>query len=129
MQHASVAGAIPADVAGQPAYEVRVSPSRDGGLFGGAALWWDANHGVPLQLAVYAVNDPSPVLDLTATSVSYGPIDPSVFAPPVAAKTENIDLSSHAGDHAANGSGAGAGDCGQPVLHPFRAGRRSTVRR
>jgi hypothetical protein len=108
-QHASVSGAIAGDVAGQPTYEVRVSPSRDGGLFGGAALWWDADHGVPLQIALYAVNNPSPVLDLSATSVSYGPVDPSVFAPPIAAKTENIDLSSHAGDHAANGASSAAG--------------------
>lgn len=108
MQHASVAGATPSVVAGQPAYEVRVAPSRNGGLFGGAALWWDAAHGVPLQVAVYAVNDPSPVLQLGATSISYGPIDPSVFTPPVAAKVQTIDLSSHAGQSSGSGSGSSA---------------------
>ncbi len=118
MQHASVSGAIPGDVAGQPTYEVRVSPSRNGGLFGGAALWWDADHGVPLQIAVYAVNDPSPVLELSATSVSYGPIDASVFTRPVAAKTENIDLSSYQGNQAPNGSSPGSGGSGSVSFTP-----------
>ncbi len=108
MQHASVSGAIPSVVAGQPAYEVRVAPNKDGGLFGGAALWWDAAHGVPLQIAVYAVNDASPVLQLGATNVTYGPIDASVFTPPVAAKVQTIDLSSHAGDASGSGSGSSA---------------------
>jgi hypothetical protein len=108
MTHATVSGAIPGDVAGQPTYEVRVTPNRDAGLFGGAAVWWDANHGVPLQFAVYAANDASPVLQLSATSVSYGPIDASVFTPPIAAKTDNVDLTPPAGVSHASGTGAPA---------------------
>lgn len=100
----SISGAIPSDVAGQPAYEVRVSPASNGGLVGGAALWWDANHGVPLQVAVYAVNNPDPVIDLSATSVSYGPIDASkVFTPPTVARTQTIDLSSSGSRHPGTG--------------------------
>ncbi len=123
MQHASVSGAIPSDVAGQPAYEVRVSPSRDGGLFGGAALWWDANHGAPLQVAVYAVNDATPVLQLSATTITYGPVDPSVFAPPVAAKTQTIDLSSHAGDRGSAAPGA----TGAPATLTFTPSEPATL--
>ena len=31
-----------------------VSPSHDGGLLGSAELAWDATHGVPLKIAIYA---------------------------------------------------------------------------
>ncbi len=86
-RHASVSGAIPSDVAGQAAYEVRLTPSTPGALFDGVGLWWDAAHGLPLQAAVYATGNPDPVLELSATSVSYGPIDLSVFVPPPAAHT------------------------------------------
>ena len=43
-----VSGAQPANVAGQEAYSVTISPSHDGGLLGSAQLAWDAMHGVPL---------------------------------------------------------------------------------
>lgn len=79
MGHANVSGATPTNVAGQPAYSVRISPRSNGGLVGGAELAWDAIHGVPLQVAIYAKGDPSPVLELTATEVSYGPVPSSVF--------------------------------------------------
>lgn len=79
MGHADLSGAVPTDIAGQPAYSVRISPRSNGGLVGGAELAWDANHGVPLQLAVYAKGNSSPVLALTATEVSYGPVSSSAF--------------------------------------------------
>lgn len=88
MQHAGVSGAIPSDVAGQPAYTVRVAAKHDGGLLGSAELAWDAVHGVPLRIAVYARGDSSPVFQLTATSITYGRVSASVFAisPPSGAK-------------------------------------------
>jgi outer membrane lipoprotein-sorting protein len=91
MRHANLSGAIPTDVAGQAAYAVRISPSHDGGLVGGAELAWDAVHGVPLRLAVYSTESATPVLELTATDVSYGAVPASVFeftAPPGAQVTE-----------------------------------------
>ncbi|MDX6496656.1 MAG: hypothetical protein QOE17_2642 [Gaiellales bacterium] len=81
---ANVSGAIPGDIAGRPVYSVRVSPSHDGGLLGAVQLAWDAEHGVPLKLAVYSRGDSSPVLALTATDVHYGSIpssDLTVHAP------------------------------------------------
>jgi outer membrane lipoprotein-sorting protein len=92
MGHVDLSGATPTDIAGQPAYAVRISPRRDGGLVGGAELAWDANHGVPLQLAVYAKGDATPVLALTATEVSYGPVAPAVFtlSLPTGVKTTKI---------------------------------------
>lgn len=80
MGHVNISGATPTDIAGQPAYSVTISPRRNGGLIGGAELAWDAVHGVPLQLSVYAKGDPAPVIELTATEVSYGAVPSSVFS-------------------------------------------------
>lgn len=93
--HVNLTGAIPSDVAGHSAYTVRISPKHDGGLLGAGELAWDAIKGVPLRVAVYAQNDSSPVLELKATDISYGKVDPSVFnvAPPSGAKVVKVDTS------------------------------------
>src|SRR5206468_2539306 len=77
-----------ADVAGEPAYTVSVSPKHDGGLLGSAQLAWDAVHGVPLKLAIYAQGASTPVLALEATDISFGPVaDADVdVSPPAGAK-------------------------------------------
>ncbi len=92
--NATFSGATPTDVAGQPAYTVRVSPAHNGGLIGGAELSWDAVHGVPLRAAIYSTTSSSPVIELTATEVSYGPVDSSTFdfTPPANAKVEEVTL-------------------------------------
>ena len=92
MTHANVSGAVPDDVAGRPAYHVRISPSHDGGLIGGAELWWDAVHGVPLRVAIYAADRPDPVLELSVTDIHFGPVHSSVFAMPSAAKVVQAHL-------------------------------------
>jgi outer membrane lipoprotein-sorting protein len=91
-QHLSISAADPTDVAGQPAYTVRLSPKRNGGLLGRAELAWDAANGVPLRAAVYAVGDDSPVLELTATDISFGAVPASTFAvaPPADVKVTTI---------------------------------------
>jgi hypothetical protein len=93
-QHADVSGATPTDVAGQAAYTVRVSPKEAGSLLAGVELSWDAVHGVPLRAAVYSTESSAPVLELAATEVSYGPVEPSVFefTPPANAKVEDVVL-------------------------------------
>jgi outer membrane lipoprotein-sorting protein len=109
MGHANLSGATPTDVAGQPAYAVRISPSANGGLVGGAELAWDADHGVPLRLAVYSTQSATPVLELTATEVSYGEVPSSVFAftPPADAKVTEIEPPyAHARGGAANRTAA-----------------------
>jgi outer membrane lipoprotein-sorting protein len=92
--HADVSGATPTDVAGQAAYTVRVSPKEGGSLLAGAELSWDAVHGVPLRTAVYSTESAAPVLELAATSISYGPVEASVFefTPPANAKVEEVVL-------------------------------------
>src|SRR3954447_1243741 len=77
-QHATVSGAIPTTVAGQSAYEVRVTPQH-GGQVSGVRLAWDAIRGVPLKVAVYARGDGSPVLALSVQKISYGSVPASVF--------------------------------------------------
>jgi outer membrane lipoprotein-sorting protein len=91
-KHTTVSGATPTDVAGQAAYTVRVAPKESGSLLAGAELSWDATTGVPLRAAVYSTESAAPVLELAATSISYGPVESSVFefTPPANAKVEEV---------------------------------------
>jgi hypothetical protein len=50
---ALLSGAIPDNLAGQPAYTVKLSPLHNPGLIGQVQLAWDATLGVPLRFAVY----------------------------------------------------------------------------
>jgi len=92
MGDVAVSGARPGDIAGRPAYTVRLTPKHDAGRVAGAALAWDATTGVPLRAALYAVGDTSPVLELAVTDISYGKVAGSTFAiqPPATAKA--VDL-------------------------------------
>jgi outer membrane lipoprotein-sorting protein len=92
--HANVSGATPTDVAGQPAYTVRLSPNEGGSLLSGVELSFDSVHGVPLRTAVYSTESPTPVIELAATEVTYGPVESSAysFTPPANAKVEDISL-------------------------------------
>jgi outer membrane lipoprotein-sorting protein len=108
-KHADVSGATPTDVAGQAAYTVRVSPKEGGSLLAGAELSWDATNGVPLRAAVYSTESATPALELAATSISYGPVEPSVFefTPPSNAKVEDVVLPKP-GEHQGGSSQGGA---------------------
>jgi hypothetical protein len=88
----SLSGAIPGDVAGQPAYTVRISPRHAGGLLGAVQLAWDANHGVPLDIGVYSQGSRAPVLGLRVTDISYGRVPASALAVPMAAGTEIVKV-------------------------------------
>jgi outer membrane lipoprotein-sorting protein len=94
-QHIDLSGAIPSDVAGQATYTLQVSPKHDGGLLGDAQLAWDAARGIPLRFAVYATGSSTPVLELKATDVSFGPVSASDFAitPPSGAKIVHVSTS------------------------------------
>jgi outer membrane lipoprotein-sorting protein len=96
---ATVSGAQPDNVAGQPAYTVSVSPKHDGGLLGEAQLAWDAAQGVPLRVAVYAQGNAKPALELKATEISYGAVsDADVnVSPPAGAKVTDLSGSAPAG--------------------------------
>ena len=96
LAHVNVSGATPTDIAGQPAYTARVSPKEGGSLIGGAELSWNANNGLPLRAALYSSTSSSPVIELAASEVSYGPVAGSVFefTPPTSAKVEEVTLPS-----------------------------------
>ena len=112
-KNADVSGATPTDVAGQPAYTARISPKESGSLIGGAELSWDAVHGTPLRAALYSSTSSSPVIELAASEVSYGPVDNSVFefTPPANAKIEEVKLpnTQDAKAHDPGGEGEGSG--------------------
>lgn len=140
MRHTQVSRAIPGDIAGQPAYTVHISPKQSGGLLGGVELGWDAVRGVPLRLEVLARGDSTPVLELTATDISFGKVPASTFAisPPAGAKVVHINLSgggaahdseSHAKQHETTGVAAVARALPFKLAAPSTAAglRRSTV--
>lgn len=99
-QHAQVSGAQPDSVAGGLAYSVTVSPKENGGLVGSAQLAWDAAHGVPLQIAVTAKGSSSPVLELKATDISFGPVAASAVdvVPPSGVKVVDLGSATGKGD-------------------------------
>jgi outer membrane lipoprotein-sorting protein len=112
--NATFSGATPTDVAGQAAYTVRITPTKNGGLIGGAELSWDASNGVPLRAAIYSSTSSSPVIELAATEVSYGPVNSSVFAftPPASAKVEEVTLPKHESSSSASSSASSSGPPG-----------------
>jgi outer membrane lipoprotein-sorting protein len=99
----NVSGAQPDNIAGEPAYTVKISPSHDGGLLGSAQLAWDAANGVPLKVEIYAQGASSPALALDVTHVSFGDVAKSdvQVSPPAGAKI--VDLSTQT-----QGSGGGS---------------------
>jgi outer membrane lipoprotein-sorting protein len=111
-RRADISGATPSSVAGEPAYTVSISPKHDGGLLGQAQLAWDAANGVPLRAAIYARGSSSPVLELVATDVSFGPVAASdvTITPPANAKV--VDLTPPAGAQPQSGSGSENGGSG-----------------
>lgn len=108
-EHALVGGAQPTDVAGRPAYTVRVEPKRNAGLLGGVELAWDAVHGTPLRAAVYSRGDSSPVLELKVTDISFGSVPSSVFdiSPPPGAKVTDVNPPAHQDNGGNGGNGQG----------------------
>jgi outer membrane lipoprotein-sorting protein len=118
---ATISGATPTDVAGQPAYTVRISPSHNGGLIGGAELSWDAANGAPLRAALYSSTSSTPVIELAATEISYGPVENSVFEvkPPASAKVEEVipptkdESSDGSAGESAGGSTGGSTQAGE----------------
>ncbi len=127
-QHADVSGATPTDIAGQPAYTVRVSPKEGGSLFAGVELSFDADNGVPLRSAIYSSTSSSPVAELAATEISYGPVESSVFEvnPPASAKVEELRLGGSDGEHGGAAHAHGDGH-GKPKLTTYGHGPATIV--
>ena len=71
-KQADLSGAIPGTSPGGRSTRCASRPSRMAACSARLQLAWDAEHGVPLEAAVYSRGDASPVLELTATDVHYG---------------------------------------------------------
>jgi outer membrane lipoprotein-sorting protein len=108
-EHTTVSSATPSDVAGQPTYTVRVAPRESGSLLGGAELSFDAENGALLRAAIYSSSSQSPVIELAATEVNFGPVPASVFdfKPPADAKVQELHLDTSATSHTGS---AGSGE-------------------
>jgi|SRR5579884_210834 len=105
--YTNISDALPDVVAGEPAYSVSVSPKSNGGLFGDLQLSWDATNGTPLRVAVTAQGDPTPMLALEVTNISYGAVSDSDVTLPIPSSAKVVDL----GTPTAPGAGSGQ----QPV--------------
>ncbi|MDX6524349.1 MAG: hypothetical protein QOI17_1862 [Gaiellales bacterium] len=91
---ALLSGAIPDNVAGQPAYTVKLSPRHNAGLIGQVQLAWDATHGVPLRFAVYPRGSTTPAIELAVSHISFGKLSASDLAlrMPHSTKVEHVHL-------------------------------------
>jgi hypothetical protein len=76
-QHWFLSGAIPGRIAGEQAYTVRIQPRHNGGMFGTLALAFDANHAVPLRIAIYPKGSGTPAIELVVTKIHFGAISAS----------------------------------------------------
>jgi hypothetical protein len=76
-QHWFLSGAIPGTIAGQPEYTVRIQPRHNGGMFGTLALAFDANHAVPLRIAIYPKGSGTPAIELVVTKIHFGAVPAS----------------------------------------------------
>jgi hypothetical protein len=99
----NLVGPTPRNVAGQPAYKIKISPRHDGGLLGDVQLAWDAAHGVPLGIAIYSNSSSSPVLELKATNISYGSVPSGDFKVAAPAGAHVVRVSPTATGAAAHG--------------------------
>jgi hypothetical protein len=114
-REAILSGAIPTNIAGRKAYDVRVSPRRNGGLFGAFELAWDAAHRVPLRFAVYPRGSSTPAIAVTVTHIRYGPVASTRLglAPATGTRIVHVHLPSRSelhsdAKHAAPATGAAA---------------------
>ena len=102
--HWAISGAQPTDIAGQAAYSVSVSPKHDGGLLGSLELAWDAVHGAPLRVGIYAQGSSQPVLELAVTDIAYGAVPSSEVEVAAPADAKVVDLGSGpTGDKSSSG--------------------------
>jgi outer membrane lipoprotein-sorting protein len=102
IQHVDVAGPFQRNVAGQPAYKIKLTPKHSGGLLGDVQLAWDASHGVPLGIAIYSTSSSTPVLELKATDISYGKVSAKDFKVSAPSSAKVVRISTPA-THAAAG--------------------------
>jgi outer membrane lipoprotein-sorting protein len=85
-------------VAGQPAYQLVLSPKSSGSLVGRVNIAIDASNNVPLRVQVFARGASSPAFQVGYTAISF--VRPAAanfsFTPPAGAKVKTVTLPSEA---------------------------------
>jgi hypothetical protein len=104
-EQANVDGPIPSSIADQPAYQVSVSPAHSAGLIGSLELAWDAEHGVPLELALRAQGQSTPALALTVNQITFGPVSAADFDVTPPADAKQVELGGQTGHDAGTAGG------------------------
>jgi outer membrane lipoprotein-sorting protein len=102
-------------VAGQPAYQLVLSPRAGGSLIGRVAIAIDATKNVPLRVQVFAKGAASPAFQVGYTSISF--VKPAAanfsFAPPAGAKVKMVSPPRETSGPA---SARGQGPSGEPQV-------------
>jgi hypothetical protein len=85
-------------VAGQPAYQLVLSPKSSGSLVGRVSIAVDASNNVPLRVQVFARGASSPAFQVGYTAISFVKPAPANFSftPPAGAKVKTVTLPSEA---------------------------------
>jgi outer membrane lipoprotein-sorting protein len=85
-------------VAGQPAYQLALSPKSSGSLVGRVNIAIDASNNIPLRVQVFARGASSPAFQVGYTAISF--VRPAAanfsFTPPAGAKVHTVTLPSPA---------------------------------
>jgi outer membrane lipoprotein-sorting protein len=101
-------------VAGQPAYQLVLSPKSSGSLIGRVAIAIDASKNVPLRVQVFARGAASPAFQVGYTSISF--VRPAAgnfsFTTPPGAKVKVVSTARSSGKMSAKGTKAS----GQPQV-------------
>jgi hypothetical protein len=128
-QQATVSGADPTTQAGQPEYQVSITPKHDAGLLGQAQLGWDAANGIPLHISLAAAGSSSPVLALDVTDISYGSVDASALAitPPATARVVDLGTLGQGGGSGTPGHAATEGVSAVSAAVPFTLSAPDTL--
>jgi hypothetical protein len=73
----NISGAVAGNIAGRPAYTVRISSRQDSGLIGPLAVAWDAAHGTPLRVALYPRGSSHAAIAFQVSHIHYGAVSSS----------------------------------------------------
>lgn len=96
-------------VAGQPAYQLVLSPRSSGSLIGRVSIAIDATRNVPLRVQVFARGAASPAIQVGFTSISF--VKPAAgnfsFKTPAGAKVKVVSPPADSSRHMAKGTKAG----------------------
>jgi outer membrane lipoprotein-sorting protein len=115
-READVRVAPPADVAGRAAYVLRVTPTSATTKIGTIEVAIDAETRIPLRVQVFGRGQVSAAIDVGFRSVSFDPIDPTMFefSPPPGTTVRQGTLPPALSDSGGGDSASGDSQSGDP---------------